>query len=342
MSLSAHLTAGTAEHGRLVFHPDCPRCRAERLAGSLGDDSLVSRRGQAALAAGLLAFSAAPPALAQVPDVDTGQETTPVPGDGPPGLAPEFDTGDDDTFDYETAPLPGGPEAGGEQDEGLGAPVETEAPTDLEADAPQPLPPEPEPVPAPEPPPEALPAPAPAPAPAPQPEPAPPGPTPAPPPAKPPAAEVERPAAQREPRDTPVKGKTPERAKPHELERRLVVGPGPTPPGTGPTPPPQSPAPVLQPPEAPAPPTAAPVSPSPPAATVPVSQPSERHGGPISGATYTVRAGDTLWSIARRLLGAEASAGQIAREVNRLWQLNQDRIGTGNPGLIRVGTVLKL
>ena len=58
VSLSAHLTAGTAEHGRLAFHPDCPRCRAERLAGSLAADSLVSRRGQAALAAGLLAFSA--------------------------------------------------------------------------------------------------------------------------------------------------------------------------------------------------------------------------------------------------------------------------------------------
>jgi nucleoid-associated protein YgaU len=55
-----------------------------------------------------------------------------------------------------------------------------------------------------------------------------------------------------------------------------------------------------------------------------------------------VRAGDSLWSIARRLLGPDASAGRIAREVNRLWQLNRDRIGTGNPSLIQVGTVLEL
>ena len=61
MSLSAHLTAGTAEHGRLTFHADCPRCLAERLAGSLGTESLASLRAQAALAAGLLAFSAAVP-----------------------------------------------------------------------------------------------------------------------------------------------------------------------------------------------------------------------------------------------------------------------------------------
>jgi hypothetical protein len=44
VSLNAHLTAGAAEHGRLRFHPDCPRCRAQRLAGALGGDSLVSRR----------------------------------------------------------------------------------------------------------------------------------------------------------------------------------------------------------------------------------------------------------------------------------------------------------
>jgi len=62
----------------------------------------------------------------------------------------------------------------------------------------------------------------------------------------------------------------------------------------------------------------------------------------ISGQRYTVRAGDSLWSIARRLLGPEASAGRIAREVNRLWELNRDRIGTGSPSLIHVGTVLKL
>jgi nucleoid-associated protein YgaU len=75
---------------------------------------------------------------------------------------------------------------------------------------------------------------------------------------------------------------------------------------------------------------------------VPVPPPSDPADTRISGPSYTVRAGDSLWSIARRLLGPDASAGRIAREVNRLWQLNQDRIGTGNPSLIHVGTVLKL
>jgi nucleoid-associated protein YgaU len=73
-----------------------------------------------------------------------------------------------------------------------------------------------------------------------------------------------------------------------------------------------------------------------------VSQPSPPAGDPITGRSYTVRAGDSLWSIARRLLGPEASAGRVAREVNRLWELNRQRIGTGNPSLIRVGTVLEL
>jgi LysM repeat protein len=325
VSLSAHLTAGTADHGRLAFHPDCPRCRAERLAGSLAADSLVSRRTHAALAAGLLAFTgAAPAAAAQVPEVDEQPDAAPAPGGEPPGLQPDFDPGGDDTFDHELAPLPGGPEAGGSEDEGLGAPVETEPTTDTEAlmleGAPAPPAPAPEqpPAAAPQPPTTALPVESPA---------APPAAV-APvatPPAATPVAETEAPAPQPGPRGTSKKGKTPKRPlKTHEVERRPVIG-------TSPTPPQQSPEPVVQATAAPAPPT-----------TVPVPSPSEPPDSPITGASYTVRAGDSLWSIARRLLGPDASAGRIAREVNRLWQLNQDRIRTGNPSLIHVGTVLKL
>ena len=32
----------------------------------------------------------------------------------------------------------------------------------------------------------------------------------------------------------------------------------------------------------------------------------------------------------------------IAREVNRLWELNRERIGTGDPDLVMVGTRLML
>ena len=325
MSLSAHLTAGTADHGRLSFHPDCPRCRAERLAGSLAADSLVSRRTHAALAAGLLAFTgAAPAATAQVAEVDQQQDAAPAPGGEPPGLQPDFDPGGDDTWDAELAPLPGGREAGGEEDEGLGAPVETEPTTDTEAPLLEgaPAPPAPAtdqpPGPVPQPPVTGSPVEPPA---------APPAAAvpPATPPTTPPVDEVEAPAPQAGPRETSTKRKTPERpAKTHEVERRPVVG-------TSPAPSQQSPEPVVQA-------TAAPVPPT----TVPVSPPSDPADTRITGPSYTVRAGDSLWSIARRLLGAGASNGQIAREVNRLWQLNQDRIGTGDPSLIHIGTELRL
>jgi nucleoid-associated protein YgaU len=62
-------------------------------------------------------------------------------------------------------------------------------------------------------------------------------------------------------------------------------------------------------------------------------------GGPAS---YVVQPGDSLWSIAKRLVGREASAGRIAREVNRLWSLNRSRIATGDPDLLMVGTRLEL
>jgi nucleoid-associated protein YgaU len=63
---------------------------------------------------------------------------------------------------------------------------------------------------------------------------------------------------------------------------------------------------------------------------------------PVEGVRYRVRPGDSLWSIAKRLLEPDASNGRIAQEVNRLWQLNADRIATGDPSLIHPGTVLRL
>lgn len=58
--------------------------------------------------------------------------------------------------------------------------------------------------------------------------------------------------------------------------------------------------------------------------------------------TYTVAAGDCLWTIAAAILPPTASSDQIAAEVERIWRLNAERIGTGDPDLIDVGTVLRL
>ena len=149
-------------------------------------------------------------------------------------------------------------------------------------------------------------------------------------------AELEQAAPPTEQRQASRERKAPERSpKTHEPERGHAIG-------TNPTPRPDSPALVAEAVASPAPATATPVVVASPPTTAAVSQPGSSADGSISGQRYTVRAGDSLWSIARRLLGPEASAGRIAREVNRLWELNRDRIGTGNPSLIHVGTVLKL
>ena len=59
-------------------------------------------------------------------------------------------------------------------------------------------------------------------------------------------------------------------------------------------------------------------------------------------ATYRVRPGDSLWRIAERRLGASSSATATAQEVTRLWELNRQRIGTGNPDLILPGQTLRM
>jgi hypothetical protein len=58
--------------------------------------------------------------------------------------------------------------------------------------------------------------------------------------------------------------------------------------------------------------------------------------------TYAVRAGDSLWPIAERLLAPGASDAAVARRVARLAALNHGRIESGDPDVIVVGESLRL
>lgn len=83
----------------------------------------------------------------------------------------------------------------------------------------------------------------------------------------------------------------------------------------------------------------------PPAAARPVVTATVADGPPgsLSGREeHTVAAGECLWSIAEAVLPPHASDARLAAEVQRLWHLNAARIGTGDPSLIMVGTVLRL
>lgn len=55
-----------------------------------------------------------------------------------------------------------------------------------------------------------------------------------------------------------------------------------------------------------------------------------------------MRQGESLWSIATELLAPGVDNVEIPGEANRPWHLNAARIGTGDPNLILVGTILKL
>jgi LysM domain len=350
----------TGDHSRLGFHPSCPVCRQERLRGSLSSEPVISRRLQAALASGLLALSAvAPGAVAAPPEPDQQREGVAAP-EAPPAApleqpvggapqqpgsgdvdAPDFDPGGETPLPFEVAPTPDA--GGGSEDSGDGPPVESEPIDDPDAELLAPTDPGTETPPAetetPVPPAEVAPVP-----PAPPVLPAPPAPQPTiieAPPASPdtpaaPSAPVARPKAESNPQDEA------DRARERSGARELPAKPAPSAERI----PTQSPAPAIAvPPQSVTPASPTPTAPPPePVLLVPADPPPQSAPPPLpeSARAHVVERGESLWSIASRMLGSDASPGRIAAEVNRLWELNEDRIGTGNPDLLMIGTTLRL
>jgi nucleoid-associated protein YgaU len=348
-SLNAHRLQ-TADHGCLGFHPSCPVCLQERTIGSLSSEPVISRRVQIALATGVLAFATGTPGAGLAAEPDQSQEGVTAP-EQPMGGAPhqpsggnadtpDFDPGGETALPFEVAPSPTAPGVGGgSEDTGEGPPVDSEPAddpdarllaTEPETQAPStgadvPVPPvEVAPVPPPPPTPdstiiEALPED----------------------PSTPNAPSA--PVAAPEPKPHPKESKS-DRARPQGRTPEPDRKPRSHSETPAPIAPPQTP-PIGVPPQSPAP--ASPSLAAAPAESIPIVQASapaakRQPSLPEKARSHVVEAGDSLWSIARRLLGRDASPGRIAREVNRLWELNEDRIGTGDPDLLMVGTRLRL
>ena len=306
--LEAHLRQ-PGSHGHLPFHHGCPVCRAERLAGPSPRDEFLSARTRGALAAALLAATAIPaaPAAASEPDAEqegsADEKETGQTGDAAPG----FEEGRQDT----DLPVDEGVElpASGDDGEVEQAPEHESQPQERGQDEPVSRPDTPTSGPGRGP----LP--------------------PVPAPDEPPALEDLR-APSGRPLD-----RNESRSSPETLRRT----PGPT----APLPPPAGKAPAGDA-APPSPPTGQPGSaagPAPAADPGPVptgEPPGALSRDPSDGRTHVVRQGECLWSIAHHQIGSDATPAQVARLVNRLWNLNRERIGTGEPDLLMVGTELRL
>jgi LysM domain len=374
-SLTAHLREA-GDHGHLRFHPSCPVCRQERLYGALSSEPVVSLRAQALLAGGVLALSASAPVVAAAQEPDRQVEGVAAPEQS--GEAelddPTFDPGGDTSLSYDTAPVPGAPGDGA--DSGEGAPLDLEPSVDLdgqlaplaETEAPatdeDAVAPPAEGVPPAEGQPPGVEVTTGAPT------------VPNPGDRAPSPDADERPAGEQRPdrglgplgsdRGTYEREPGTDRSGGAVPDRPPSVDSGPpvrSSPGTGGAThsrphvdavDPAAPVPAA-PVEATAPASAGPVEASAPAVPVPTSEPvtvaqanapasnsSDEQALEGNARSYVVQPGDSLWSIAKRLLGGEASPARIAREVHRLWSLNSSRIGTGDPDLLMVGTRLQL
>jgi LysM domain len=356
-SLTAHLLEAGG-HGRLRFHPDCPVCRRERLVGELSSEPVLSRRTQAVLASGVLAVSVAAPSAAFSQERDQASEGIAAPDQrgGGEALAPDFDPGGDTALPFDVG-APSGPEDGDASPES--APLEGEPVHDpdvpivppsepggkapeTDADLPgagagRPVPPAQGPPPGGPAQPGATPPPV---------EPVPPMHDQAPP-------SVEAPADERE--ASPPGPREPERRQEHQSNggekpgHRSAPDPRRIPPPLHPPALPLPSVPKTEPRQQPAVPPANPIEPATSEAVVAgpaiAAAGSPRRvgtGGGPNGRFHVVEPGESLWAIAKRLLGPDASAARIAREVARLWGLNEERIATGNPDLLLPGTKLRL
>ncbi len=310
-SLRAHLRR-SEHHGRLSFHPDCPLCHRERLSGVITAQPLLPRRTQAALAASVLVFSAAAPsapaAAAAVPPDQLQDELAPEPAPNDDSThAPDFDPGGPSVSlpDASTAPAPTSPP----MDDSDNGPVDTEPANDPPnpatgpGNAKQAVPTQPQ-------------APAPSPTPS--------------------VSESGVPASRSGggPSPTPAARQSPRVGAPSEPgiqghRRRPRTSHSVRPGGASSA---ESSAADLP-------------ARSAPAGSSSTSSPPKRHsqGHDASDkSVHVVVAGESLWTIARGLLGRDASDAHIAREVHRLWELNQARIATGNPNLLPIGARLLL
>jgi hypothetical protein len=325
-SLSAHLRE-SGDHGRLGFHPDCPACRDERLFGALPADAIVSRRTQALLAAGVLALSSAAPTAAFAAEPDQEQEGTAAPEEtavGDPASDPAFDPGGESTdLPFDAGPPPDA-QAAPNPDDDAGAleqePVTNEdapvADSGDEASTQRPDEQQPPSITGTAPPPSTSPE---------TPEAVEPG----------PAAEAPTatPAPSDPEADSPTQARTRDDTR-KRPRRREADAPSQTVPSSSAP----EPEPVI-------------VASEPSEATTVyvVQEPSTSTTVAARGRAarpgdrfHVVLAGESLWSIGNDVLGAEASVAKVAREVNRLWALNSERIGTGDRDLLLVGTRLAL
>ncbi len=304
-SLSAHLRQ-SGSHGDLPFHPGCPACRTERLSGSPPGDELLSARSRAGLAAALLATTAMPAAPALAGEADSEQEGA---VDDKP--AAETDPGFGEGTEDADLPADDGAELPATGDDGeveQAPPGESYPEDDPGSDTGEPA---------------TLPA-----------------------PPLPPDADPHRPAAP----PKPETGREADRIQlggnqrwlpdPPLLEAEVPIQASPAPGPVAPVGKPGGPA----------------VAPAirEETASEPAGEAAARSSDLVEPAAATatpkgdrdrihiVRQGESLWSIAHDRIGDDANPAQVARLVNRLWELNRERIGTGEPDLLMVGTALRL